>query len=117
MAKSVSKAGNESLHFLGAAEPTERGAIGMLAALKMACCQALGDPTFDTLIRQATSLVTDGTSANTGEKRGLWSLVEMERKNRPSACGASQVESDRSENEETCDNHSTENINTFRLDM
>lgn len=76
MAKTVSKTGEENLYFLGEAEPTERGSVGMLDAVKAACSSVLGKNTFTKLIKHASSFVTDGATANTGLKGGLWSLMQ-----------------------------------------
>lgn len=75
MSKTVSESGEEKLHFLGVAEPQERGAKGLLRAVEDGCQLSLGSEAV-TVCRNSSSIVTDGTSANTGEKGGLWTLFE-----------------------------------------
>lgn len=75
MAKTISKTGSEELYFLGAAEPEEKGAKGMLEAVKHGCDGTLGTSS-NGMLKQTSSLVTDGASVNTGEKEGLWKLFD-----------------------------------------
>ena len=56
----------EEEYFLGAAEPQERGAKGMCAAVQEACSFVFAENDVKRLFSHMSSLLTDGTSANTG---------------------------------------------------
>lgn len=75
MVKAVSNTGSEELYFLGAAEPTEPGACGLLGALKEGCKITLG-ANADSVLKNVSSIVTDVAAVNTGCKSGLWKLFE-----------------------------------------
>lgn len=63
--------GELSIDFLSAQPPTTRGAEGMLEAVKNGFQQIGYD--FETkAAKQLTGIATDGESANTGHKSGLW---------------------------------------------
>lgn len=62
--------------FLGAREPPCRGAKGLLNAIQEACESTVGITTTKFLVKQASSLVTDGASVNVGSKNGLWTLLD-----------------------------------------
>lgn len=74
MVKSISSTGSEELNFLGAAEPTERGAPGLLGAIKEGFNVTVGSSAA-TILKNMSSLVTDGASINTGDNNGLWKLL------------------------------------------
>lgn len=73
MVKAISKDGSEKLYFLGAAEPQERGAEGLLGAVQNGCKMTLGSIS-PNILKDVSSIVTDGASVNTGDKSGLWKL-------------------------------------------
>lgn len=75
MIKSISKNGSEEMYFLGAFEPVERGATGLLGAVKEGCSNTIGESSID-VFKGISSFVTDGTIVNTGEKSGLWKIFE-----------------------------------------
>ena len=52
----------------------------MCAAVESSCESTVGKNAFMKIFTQMSSLVTDGTSANTGEKGGLWTIMECMRK-------------------------------------
>ena len=79
MAKAVTNIGEETQYFLGAAEPQQRGASGLLGAVCEACSNVLSENRSTDLFAQMSSLVTDGASANTGDKKGLWTIMEKMR--------------------------------------
>lgn len=76
MAKAISDQGVEKNYFLGAAEPTERGANGLLGALKKGCQATVGSSAANDIFKITSSIVTDGTNANIGEKAGLWKILD-----------------------------------------
>lgn len=76
MAKVISKRGYEENYFLGASEPTERGAEGVLNAVETACITTVGSAATTVIFQNTSSLVTDGASVNTGAKSGLWALFK-----------------------------------------
>lgn len=91
-AKIVSKKGQAKQLFLGAAEPEERGANGILKAMKKALENTLGcQESANLVIRNASSLVTDGASVNTGEEAGLWSIFQKEKENLEKKAGAVKI--------------------------
>jgi hypothetical protein len=79
MIKALDANGEEHLYFLGADEPDERGSKGMCAALQTACNKTIGVAGFDSLLVKTSSIVTDGATANTGSKGGLWTLLDETR--------------------------------------
>ncbi len=80
-AKIVSKEGEIKQLFLGAAEPESRGANGILQAMKKAFEMTLNcREGANLIIQNASSLVTDGASVNTGEQAGLWRIFDDEKK-------------------------------------
>jgi len=81
MVKVIMKSGEENLYFLGAREPPIRGAIGHLHAVENACIETVGICATKHIFTNASSLVTDGTSINTGDKSGLWTLFRSKRRN------------------------------------
>jgi hypothetical protein len=88
VAKTISRDRKENNIFLGAGEPKERGAVGVHKAILSACSATLGENTEgeeEALLTQskkvfqhASSFVTDGASVNTGEKKGLWALIDRD---------------------------------------
>ena len=68
MAYVVTETGLEETLFLGFCEPKERGAIGYFKAIQDATSFTLK---WENLFPLVSSVVTDGASINTGERRGL----------------------------------------------
>ena len=77
MAKVVHHGGAENLYFLGVDECPQRGAKGLLMAVRNACVNTVGKTVFNKLLLKTSSFVTEGTNCNTGEKGGLWTLVKQ----------------------------------------
>jgi hypothetical protein len=73
-AKVISMSGVEEDYFLGACEPRERGAKGLLNAIESAYISTVGEKATSHIFQHTSSSVTDGASVNTGEKAGLWAL-------------------------------------------
>ena len=67
--------GELSTDFLSAQPPTTRGAEGMLEAVKNGF-QEIGYDFETKAAKQLTGITTDGESANTGHKSGLWSRLQ-----------------------------------------
>lgn len=83
MAKCVTKDGDAKTFFLGAAEPQNNGAEGVLEAVKTACNNISNSPNAASRIfNAASSFVTDGAPVNTGQKNGLWTLLKREKASR-----------------------------------
>ena len=97
MLKLISNAAEEELVFVGAREPKERGAEGLVNAIKEACkgCgkdspeessndleeegsdnRDLSDESLEFVLYETSSIVTDGTNVNSGARSGLWTLLE-----------------------------------------
>ena len=75
LGKIVLESGECEQVFLGMAEPQERGAVGMVDAIKEALTNTLGTDS-NKVLKLASSLVTDGASVNTGGRNGLWTLLQ-----------------------------------------
>ena len=86
MAKIVTKNGTEEQYFLGASEPSSRGAKGVLEAVEEACRETVGSDAANHIFLHASSLVTDGASVNTGERSGLWALFRSKMREHNPEC-------------------------------
>ena len=75
MLKIIDKDANEQLSFVGAKEPEQTGAAGRLNTLKDSCTETEAGMDFS-ILQEVSSIVTDGTNMNNGEKGGLWVLLE-----------------------------------------
>lgn len=77
MMKVVLHDGKVENFFMGFAEPTERGAKGYYGAIKRAVeCFT----NWNEVLKLISSVVTDGATINTGQKNGLWALLEKDHK-------------------------------------
>lgn len=76
MVKVISKGGKAEDLFLGANEPTSRGAAGVLKAMQAGARNMVGHEATNAILRTASSIVTDGTALNSGERAGLWTLFD-----------------------------------------
>lgn len=76
MGKLVNKDGSTELICIGVAEQNERFAAGLMNSVKVALKTNTSDP--EKILRKASSVSTDGTVLNSGEKGGLWTLLEEE---------------------------------------
>lgn len=76
MAKLIKLDGTSELVFIGISEQTQRKSTGLMAAVKGAIEVSFDD--LKILFRKVSSICTDGTNLNSGEKSGLWVLVEKE---------------------------------------
>lgn len=77
LAKCVTCKGDTQEFFIGLAEPDQRGAVGILNAVKESLITNFGTDGIKVL-RRITSIVTDGASVNIGDKNGLWTLLQAE---------------------------------------
>lgn len=75
MAKIVSETGEEKLHLIGVAEPQERGVKGLLGAVHQSC-ESTREAEAPKILKNVSSIVTDGATVNTGQKAGLWTLFD-----------------------------------------
>jgi len=75
MAKMVTQHGTEEDIFLGLAEPQLRGAVRLIDAMKEALRVSFGQK-WSKIVTLASSIVTEGASVNTGDKNGLWTLLQ-----------------------------------------
>ena len=64
--------------YLGVSEPEDRGASGIVNALKKAPKTTFGETGPD-LLSSVSSIVTDGASVNIGDKASLWALLQAAR--------------------------------------
>lgn len=85
LAKIINDQGELETLFLGVAEQTERGALGLLATIKK-IVGVHGEHFWKTVLKKMSSFVTDGASVNIGEHKGLWRLIDIEAE----GCGANQ---------------------------
>lgn len=74
----ITARGKKELTFLGIAEQTERKAAGLFEAIKRGMVDNLGDETYLVVMKNISSICTDGTNMNIGEKNSLWALFEKE---------------------------------------
>lgn len=79
LAKIVNKSGHLESIFIGVGSQTERKASGLFEALRNTINQN-GENLFETCVRKMTSFVTDGASINTGERSGLWRIMDDQAK-------------------------------------
>lgn len=77
LAKVITENGEDELIFIGFEEPKSRGALGYFDAVQTAINQLID---WKETMNLVSSFVTDGASVNTGQKKGLWTLIENERK-------------------------------------
>jgi len=77
--------GETELVYIGVAEPDERGAVGIVNALKTSLKRSFGDKGVD-LLNCMSSVVTDGASVNIGKKASLWALLQRERLMNQKSC-------------------------------
>lgn len=70
----VTPEGEMKVKFLGSEEPTERGVLGAVGAIRNVVnnCQWK----FDDAVKVINGLTTDGESLNTGSKNGLWAKLQ-----------------------------------------
>eukprot|EP00795_Rhopilema_esculentum_P003753 gene3753-15034_t len=73
----VDENGKPDLKFIGIGHVTDPGASGHLAALKLGADDTVG---FDEVMKVITHLSTDGENKNVGEHRGLWKLLDDDRR-------------------------------------
>ena len=71
----IDKDAHEQHLFVGAKEPEETGAAGCLNTLKDSCTETEAGMDFS-ILQVVSSIVTDGTNMTSGEKGGLWVLLE-----------------------------------------
>lgn len=77
LAKIVLKSGERKLVFLGMGEQTKSGAEGLFEATQNAMADMFTSEFVNNYIwPKVSSICTDGTNVNTGEKGGLWFYVE-----------------------------------------
>src|SRR5690606_38513829 len=76
MAKIVTREGDVNTCFLGFQEPDSRGAQGYYDAIKSATSFSSEWPV---VLSKLSSVVTDGASIKTGEKKGFWALLEKDK--------------------------------------
>lgn len=79
MARIIEQNGTEKQLLLGIGEQTKRKAEGLMEAVRTALDSIIKDDTFLTKIfSKISSVCTDGTNVNTGERNSLWTLLEAE---------------------------------------
>lgn len=77
LGKVVTKDGNAVLMFLGMDEQTERGAVGLFRTALNAMEKMFSKEfVYQCIMPKMSSICTDGTNVNTGERGGLWTYFE-----------------------------------------
>lgn len=76
MLKVIMNDGRKLLLFLGIGEQTETGAVGLMNAVKNGIIKNLGVDGYKAVMKLVSSICTDGTNINSGDKGGLWKLFE-----------------------------------------
>lgn len=79
IAKTVDSAGHLDSIFVGVCPQTERKASGLYEAMKCAINNN-GEDLYDICLKKMSSFVTDGASVNTGERNGLWKIIDDDAK-------------------------------------
>lgn len=79
IAKMVNKSGELESIFVGVGVQSERKASGLFSAMKE-IINHNGENLFEMCIKKSTSFVTDGAGVNTGERNGLWAIIDEEAK-------------------------------------
>lgn len=74
--KIITKKGEQEQYFLGSGQVCKRGAEGLLEAIESAIRNNVGEATMEYILRNISSIVTDGANVNIGTKGGLWVLIE-----------------------------------------
>lgn len=74
LAKIINLDGSPETLFIGVAEQTERKAIGLKKTVIKAISALFAEP--KTFLNKISSLCTDGTNVNTGDKTSLWKLLD-----------------------------------------
>lgn len=78
MLKVIMNDGGKLLLFLGIGEQTKKGAAGLMNAVKNGIIDNLGVDGYKVVSRLVSSICTDGTNINSGDKGGLWKWFEDE---------------------------------------
>lgn len=79
IAKTVNGSGKLESIFVGVGVQTERKASGLFEAMKR-IINYNGEDLYETCMKKMTSFVTDGAGVNTGERNGLWGIIDEEAK-------------------------------------
>lgn len=64
--------------FIGIGQQINRGAMGLMEAVKKGMCENIGEELYGFIMSRVSSICTDGTNVNTGDKNSLWQLFEDE---------------------------------------
>lgn len=79
LAKIVTSSGVSELLFFGVKEQVERYANGLLETALGAMEDQFGhDFVYDVILKKVSSICTDGTNVNSGERGGIWKFLEDE---------------------------------------
>lgn len=99
MAKVINSNGFLELLFIGIAEQKERKALGLMKATMNAIETVIGTDNRANFLKNVSSICTDGTNVNTGQKNSLWAELDKEMKTIKSQiplnkiwCGAHRAE-------------------------
>lgn len=76
--KVISPNGENELLFIGIGNKTERGAKGLINAIINGIKSNVSDKLYKIILLKTSSICTDGTNENIGEKGGIWKLFEDE---------------------------------------
>lgn len=79
IAKTVNPSGKLESIFVGVGVQTERKASGLFEAMKR-IINYNGEDLYELCMKKMTSFVTDGAGVNTGERSGLWAIIDQEAK-------------------------------------
>lgn len=80
MLKILKLNGVAELLLLGVGEQTERGSKGLFEAVKSGIISNIGEEMYKSVMLHISSICTDGTNGNKGDKRSLWVYFEEEKK-------------------------------------
>lgn len=76
--KIINENGELETLFIGIGQQTQRGAKGLMEAVKVGIKNGVGEEMYGLIMVRVSSICTDGTNVNTGEKESLWKYFEEE---------------------------------------
>lgn len=76
--KIINKSGDLETLFIGIGRQILRGSKGLMQAVKDGIIDNIGKEMYDLIMTHVSSICTDGTNMNVGEKKSLWKYFEEE---------------------------------------
>lgn len=76
--KIVNRTGSLETLFIGIGQQINSGDIGLFEATKMGIIENVGEEVYELIMKNVSSICTDGENKNTGDSHSLWTLFETE---------------------------------------